>query len=114
MMMILRWILYSLAIMLIAWLIPGISISSFWAALIVIVVIGLINLIVRPILAFITLPINILTLGIFSFILNAFLFMLAGYLSPGFSVDGFWSALLGSLLISILSIPINKIGSSDV
>ena len=113
-MMIFKWILYSLAIMLIAWLIPGISISSFWAALIVIVIIGLINLIVRPILTFITLPINILTLGIFSFILNAFLFMLAGYLSPGFSVDGFWSALLGSLLLAILSIPINKIDSSDV
>ncbi|MBQ2870710.1 phage holin family protein [bacterium] len=111
--MFLRWVLYSLAIMLIAWLLPGISISSFWAALLVIVIMGLLNMILRPILLFITLPINFLTLGLFSFVLNALLFMLAGYIAPGFSVDGFWSALLGSLLLALLSIPINRIGNDD-
>lgn len=112
--MILRWIAYSLAIMLIAWIIPGISVSSFLAALLVIVIMGLINIFVRPILTFITLPINFLTLGLFTFVLNALLFMLAGYVAPGFSVNGFWSALLGSLLLSVLSIPINRIGDDEV
>ena len=111
--MILRWIAYSLAIMLIAWIIPGISVSSFLAALLVIVIMGLINIFVRPILTFITLPINFLTLGLFTFVLNALLFMLAGYIAPGFSVNGFWSALLGSLLLSVLSIPINRIGDDE-
>lgn len=111
--MFLRWIAYSLAIMLIAWIIPGISVSSFLAALLVVVIMGLLNIFLRPLLTFITLPINFLTLGLFSFILNALLFMLAGYLAPGFTVSGFWSALLGSLLLSILSIPINKIGDNS-
>lgn len=111
--MILRWIAYSLAIMLIAWIIPGISVSSFWAALLVVIIMGLINIFVRPILTFITLPINFLTLGLFTFVLNALLFMLAGYVAPGFAVNGFWSALLGSLLLSVLSLPINRIGDND-
>lgn len=110
--MLLRWVAYSLAIMLIAWLIPGISVSSFWAALLVVIIMGLINIFVRPILTFITLPINFLTLGLFTFVLNALLFMLAGYVAPGFSVSGFWSALLGSLLLSLLSLPINRIGDN--
>lgn len=111
--MFLRWVLYSLAIMLVAWLIPGITLSSFWAALLVVVIMGLLNIFLRPLLMFITLPINFLTLGLFSFILNALLFMLAGYLAPGFFVDGFWSALLGSLLLAILSLPINRIGKDE-
>lgn len=111
--MFLRWVSYSFAIMLIAWIIPGISVSSFWAALLVVIVIGLINIFVRPILTFITFPINFLTLGLFTFVLNALLFMFAGYVAPGFSVNGFWSALLGSLLMSVFSIPINKIGYDD-
>lgn len=105
----LRWIAYSLAIMFIAWLIPGISVSSIWVALMVVVIMGLINIFLRPLLTFISLPINILTLGLFTFVLNALLFMLAGYITPGFFVDGFWSALFGSLILSVLSIPINKI-----
>ena len=111
---ILRWLAYTLAIMLIAWIIPGISVSSIWAALLVVVIMGLINIFLRPLLTFVTLPINFLTLGLFTFVLNALLFMLAGYIAPGFSVDGFWSALLGSLLLSLLSLPINKIGENKV
>ncbi len=111
---ILRWLAYTLAIMLIAWIIPGISVSSIWAALLVVVIMGLINIFLRPLLTFVTLPINFLTLGLFTFVLNALLFMLAGYVAPGFSVDGFWSALLGSLLLSLLSLPINKIGENKV
>lgn len=110
---ILRWIAYSLAIMLIAWLIPGIQVSGFLAALLVIVIMGLVNAFIRPLLMFLTLPLNLLTFGLFTFVVNALLFMLAGAIAPGFSVNGFWSALLGSLILSILSVPINKIGSSN-
>ncbi len=105
----LRWFLYSLIILFIAWLIPGISVTGIGSALIAIVIIGLINAVLKPLVYLITLPINILTLGLFSLIINAFLFMLAGWLTPGFTVEGFWSALLGSLILSVLSIPINKI-----
>lgn len=108
-----RWLLYSLAILLIAWLIPGISVSGLWSALVAILVMGLINAILKPLVYLVTLPINLLTLGLFSLVINALLFMLAGYLTPGFSVSGFWSALLGSLILSALSVPINKIGSAD-
>lgn len=105
----LRWFLYSLIILFIAWLIPGISVTGIGSALIAIVIIGLINAVLKPLVYLITLPINILTLGLFSLIINAFLFMLAGWLTPGFTVEGFWSALLGSHILSVLSIPINKI-----
>ncbi len=110
----LRWVAYSLAIMLIAWIVPGIHISGLAAALLAIVIIGLINLIVKPILLFLTLPLNVITFGLFTLILNALLFMLAGKLSPGFVVDGFWSALLGSLILSFLSSPINRIGGDEI
>ena len=109
----LRWLLYSLVILFIAWLIPGISVSGIQSALIAIVIIGLINAILKPLVYLITLPINLLTLGLFSLVINALLFMLAGYLTPGFNVEGFWSALLGSLILSALSVPINKIDGKD-
>ncbi len=109
----LRWFLYSLIILFIAWLIPGIEVSGIQSALIAIVVMGLINAVLKPLVYLITLPINLLTLGLFSFVINALLFMLMGYLTPGFNVEGFWSALLGSLILSALSIPINKIGKEE-
>ncbi len=108
--MLLRWFLYSLIILFIAWLIPGIHVSGIQSALIAIVIIGLINAVLKPLVYLITLPINLLTLGLFSLVINALLFMLASHLTPGFNVEGFWSALLGSLILSALSIPINKIG----
>ena len=114
MFMLLRWFLFALVIMLIAWILPGISVSSIWTALVVVLIIGLINIFIKPILTFITLPINVLTLGLFSLVVNALLFMLVGYLSPGFSVDGFWNALWGSLILAVLSWPINKIGDNQV
>lgn len=105
-----RWILYSLAIVFVAWLIPGISVSSFLTALFVSVLIGLINTFIKPVLMFITLPINFVTLGLFTLVINALLLMLAGWIAPGFSVDGFWSALFGSIILSLLSGPISSIG----
>ena len=105
----LRWIVYAILIVFTAWVIPGIEVSNFFSAMLVCFVIALINVFVRPLLEFISLPINFLTLGLFSFVINALLLMLAGAITPGFEVDGFFSALLGSILLSILAGIINKI-----
>jgi len=110
----LRWIGFALVIMFISWVIPGISVDSFWSALLVAVVIALINVFIKPILVLVTLPINILTLGLFTLVINALLFMFAGFISPGFEVDGFLSAFLGALLLSILSVGLNSIGPDKV
>ena len=111
----LKWIIYALAVMLVAWLVPGISVDGFWSAMVAMLIIALINAVIRPLIMFVTLPINFLTLGIFTFVINALLLLLAGYVTPGFAVDGFWSALIGSLLLSLISIPINSIdGKRDI
>ena len=104
-----RWLAFALAIVFTAWLIPGIEVGNFLNAMFVCVIISLINLFVKPLLLFITLPVNILTLGLFTFVVNALLLMLAGAITPGFEVDGFLSALLGSIVLSLLSLGINKI-----
>lgn len=111
---ILRWIAFALVIMFTAWVIPGITVENFWAALIVALVLGVINAFIKPVLQLITLPINVLTLGIFGLVLNALMLMFAGWLSPGFEVDGFLSAFIGSIIISLLSLGINMIYRKDM
>ena len=81
--------------------------SSFITALIASAVIALVNISIKPILVFLTLPINILTLGLFILVINALLFMFVAYLIPGVEVDGFWSAFWGAIILSILSIGIS-------
>lgn len=107
--LILRWVLFALAIMLIGWLIPGIGVAGFIPAIIMTAVIALINIFIRPLIEFISLPINYLTLGLFGLVINTLLFMLAGYFVPGITIDGFISALLGSLLLSVLGVVIDAI-----
>lgn len=109
MILLLRWIFFTLAIMFVAWLVPGIGVENFQSAMLVTVIMALINIFIRPLIVFITLPINILTLGIFTLIINALLFMLAGYLAPGFYVDGFLAAFLGSIVLSFLGLVINMV-----
>lgn len=104
-----RWICYALALIFTAWIIPAIEVSSFLTAMLACVIIALINSFIKPVLELITLPINILTIGLFSFVLNAFLFMLAGWLTPGLEVEGFLSALFGSIVFSLISLGISKI-----
>ena len=91
------------ALLLIAEFVPGIAIASFYTALVVALCWGVISLTVRPILGLLTLPINMLTLGLFSFVLNALLFWLLATLVPGFSVAGFIPALQGSVILLIVS-----------
>lgn len=93
----------ALALLLSAYIIPGIEVSSVYIAIVAAVILGLLNLVIRPILFVLTLPLTILTLGLFSFVLNAFIFWFAASFIEGFSVSGFMPALLGSVIVSIAS-----------
>jgi len=96
-------IVTALIVILGAYLIPGIEVGGFLNAIIVAIVLGVINAIVRPILVLFTLPITIFTLGLFLLVINALMVKLAGILIPGFIVDGFWAALVLSLILSIFN-----------
>jgi len=95
-----RWLVITVAILLSSILIPGIRVDSLITVLIAAAVLGLINVFVKPILIILTLPLNIITLGLFSFIINAFLLMLVAHFVRGFEVDAFFTAFLGALVIS--------------
>ena len=107
--LLIRWILYAAGLVFTAWIIPGIEINTFWTAMFACVIIALINTFIKPVLNLITLPINIITIGLFSLILNALLFMLAGWITTGVEIDGFLSALLGSVVFSVCSLIISKL-----
>lgn len=102
--LLLRWIVNALALLLVAYLYPGVSIDDFVTALIAALVLGLVNAIVRPILVILTLPATILTLGLFLFVINAFCFWFVAEAVRGFRVDGAVAALVGSLLYSVITL----------
>ncbi|HTI40948.1 MAG TPA: phage holin family protein [Vicinamibacterales bacterium] len=104
-----RLLLNGVAIIVAAWLLPGIHITGPVPALVAGVILGFVNAIVRPVLFLLTLPFTLITLGLFIFVLNAICFGLTAWLVPGFSVDGFWWALLGALLVSIVSWMLNGV-----
>ena len=104
-----RWFIYALLIIFTSWIIPGIEVDNFFSAMFVCVILALVNAFIKPLLHIITLPVTILTLGLFTLVINALMFMLAGWITPGFEVEGFFSAFLGSLLLSLFSIGVNKI-----
>ena len=97
------WIVNALALLALPYVVSSIQVAGFGTALLVAVVLGLINTLLRPLLILLTLPVTLLTLGLFIFVINALLFQLAGYLVDGFNVGGFWPALLGSLAYSLIS-----------
>jgi len=96
-----NWFISALVILVVAYILPGVSVSGFFVALVVALVLGLINALIKPVLVILTLPITVLTLGLFVFVINALLIMLAAALVPGFSVSGFLWALLFSLVLSL-------------
>jgi putative membrane protein len=98
-----RWLFNTLGLLLIAEFIDGITVAGFYTALIAALILGLLNIFIRPILFILTLPITILTLGLFAFVINALLFFFATSFIDGFAVANFWYALLGSVLMSIVS-----------
>ena len=103
-----RWLLLTISIIVTSYLVDGIHVTSFFAAFFAAAVLGILNALFRPILIIITLPINILTLGLFTFVINALLLKLASGVVPGFYVEGFWSAVFGSLIISLVSWLLNS------
>ncbi len=107
--LLLKWLLMTLSVGIAAYLIPGISVSGFFSALLVALFLGVVNTLVRPFLILITLPINILTLGLFTFVINAVLVLLASKVVHGFEVRGFWWAMLFSIVLSIVQYVLNKI-----
>lgn len=98
-----RLLLNGVAIIIAAWLLPGLHIAGAMPALVAGVILGFVNAIVRPVLFFLTLPLTLITLGLFIFVLNAICFGLTAWLVPGFGIDGFWWAIVGALLVSIVS-----------
>lgn len=106
---IIRILITALGLLLAAYLIPGIVVASLYIAIITAIILGVLNLIARPILFVLTLPITLLTLGLFLFIINAALFWFTASFVDGFEVEGFIPALLGSILVSLVSTVGNKL-----
>ena len=102
--LIIRWFINALALMLVAYLYSGVQINGIVEALIAALVLGLVNALIRPILVLLTLPVTILTLGLFIFFINAFLFWFVAEIVKGFTVTGFMAALIGSVMFSVITI----------
>ncbi len=109
----LKWLIMAVSILVSAYIISGVAVSGIWAALWLAVFLGAINIILKPILIILTLPINILTLGLFTFVINALLILLASSVIKGFEVSGFWVAMIFSIVLSIISYALNSLFSVD-
>ena len=105
--LIVRWLLLAAALLLVAYLYGGVQVTSFGAAMMAALVLGLLNTLLRPLLVLLTLPVTLLTLGLFLFVINALLFWVTASLLSGFNVAGFGAALIGSLLYSLCGMVID-------
>ncbi len=106
-MLIVKWLIMTASVMIAAYVIPGVTVSSFFSALLVALFLGVVNLLLKPFLILITLPINILTLGLFTFVINGLIILLASSVVKGFHVSGFWVAVLFSIVLSIIHFLMN-------
>jgi len=106
--LLIKWLLSALALLAVAYLYSGVQVSTYSSALLAAAVIGLLNMFVRPVLVVLTLPVTIVTLGLFLFIINALLFWAASGLLSGFHVNSFFAALVGSLIYSLLGLVIES------
>ena len=104
-----KWLLSASALLLVAYLYSGVQVQSFTSALIAAFVIGLFNAVLRPVLVLLTLPVTIVTVGLFLFVINALMFWAASGVLSGFHVNGFWAALIGSLIYSALGVVIDAV-----
>lgn len=116
--LLIRWLVLTLAILAAAYLVEGITVSGFFSAFFAAAILGILNALLRPFLLLVTLPLNILTLGLFTFVINALMLLMASVVIGGFHVAGFWWAVFGSLIISavswLLSTLINDQGRIEV
>jgi putative membrane protein len=101
--LLLVWLINTVSLIAVAYLMPSIRVDSFVTALIAALVLGLVNAIIRPVLVLLTLPVTLLTLGLFIFVINGLLFWLVGSFVQGFVVDGFWAGFLGAIIYSLIS-----------
>ncbi|MDO5626500.1 MAG: phage holin family protein [Pseudomonadota bacterium] len=107
--LVLKWVLSALALLAVAYIYGGVSVASFGTAMVAALIIGLLNMLVRPLLVVLTIPITLITLGLFLFVINALMFWAASGVVGGFQVSGFWAALLGSLIYSALGLLIDAV-----
>ena len=101
--LLLVWLINAVALMAVAYLLPGIAVANFITALVAALVLGLVNAVIRPILILLTLPATLLTLGLFIFVINGLLFWFVGSFIDGFTVAGFWPGVFGAIVFSIVS-----------
>ncbi len=112
--LIIRILLTAVAVVILAKFLPGVAVEGFTSAIIVAVVLGLLNIFIKPILVILTLPITVVTLGLFLLVINACIILLADKFIDGFAIDGFWIALLFSLLLSFLQSILFSLLKEDV
>jgi putative membrane protein len=99
----LTWLVATVSLVITAYIVPGVVISGFQSAAIAAIVMGLVNAVVKPIITILTLPLTIVTLGLFLLVVNAICLSLVGYFTPGVQIDGFWPAVFGAIVLSIVS-----------
>lgn len=107
--LLLVWLINAVALMAVAYLLPGIAVSSFLTALVAALVLGLVNAVIRPLLILLTLPATILTLGLFIFVINGLLFWFVGSFIQGFVVGGFWAGVAGAIVYSLISLALSAL-----
>lgn len=105
--LIIKWLIMTVSVLIAAYVIPGVMVRSFFSALWVALFLGIVNMLLKPILILITLPINILTLGLFTFVINGVIILLASWAVKGFQVSGFWIAVLFSIVLSLINYLMN-------
>ena len=105
----LKWLISAMAIILTAYLLPGVMVASIISAIWLAALLAIINVLIRPLFVLLTLPINIITLGLFTFVINALLILLAESIIKGFDVAGFWWAMLFSVVLSLVSYVLHKL-----
>jgi putative membrane protein len=109
-----KWLVLTASIMITAYLVEGIHVANISSAFLAAAVLGILNLFLRPVAIILTLPVNILSLGLFTFVINALMLMITSEAISGFEVKGFWAAVIGSLIISFISWVINTIAAKKV
>lgn len=107
--MISKLIISALAVVITAWVLPGVSVEPWWWSVVIAIVLGFINTFVKPVVKLLALPVTLLTVGLFSFVINALMVLLCAWLVPAFEVDGFWPALLFSVVLGVVSWVLNMV-----
>jgi len=111
--LLIKWVVNSTALLVVAHLVSGVTLDNWLSVFIAALVLGLLNAFLRPVLIFMTLPVTVLTLGLFTLFINAFLFYMAAHLVRGFHVAGFWQAFIAAFVFSIVSFLLNVVLSSN-